>query len=217
MVTSARRGAAVRGLATRSEPDYPFDFCGGHLAVDFTNTVGNRGDDREEHFNSFCDVVAWARARGVVTRGAAAALLRKAAVDPAGARRAHLRAIELREALYRVLDAAAGQRRPRPADLAVLNARVSATFEGATLSPSGSGFTLDTPRQPGLDDVWRPVVRAAVDLLTSDALGHIGRCADDSCAWLFLDTTRSRTRRWCDMKSCGNRNKVRRFRQGTGD
>jgi len=37
-------------------------------------------------------------------------------------------------------------------------------------------------------------------------------CADDSCAWLFLDATRSGTRRWCDMKGCGNRNKVRRFR-----
>jgi predicted RNA-binding Zn ribbon-like protein len=38
-------------------------------------------------------------------------------------------------------------------------------------------------------------------------------CADASCAWLFLDTTRNRTRRWCDMKECGNRNKVRRFRE----
>lgn len=192
---------------------YRFDFCGGHVAIDFTNTVGSRGGEPEEHFNNFGDVVAWARARGVVTRGAAAALLRKAAADPADARRAHRRTIELREALYRVFDAAAGQRPPRPADLEVLNAHVSATFDGAMLSPTGAGFTLDTRGQTGLDEVLRPVVRAAVDLLTSDAVQHVGRCADDSCAWLFLDTTRSRTRRWCDMKSCGNRNKVRRFRQ----
>jgi predicted RNA-binding Zn ribbon-like protein len=57
-----------------------------------------------------------------------------------------------------------------------------------------------------------PVVRSAVELLTSDAASRIGRCADEGCAWLFLDTTRSGTRRWCDMKSCGNRNTVRRFR-----
>ena len=56
---------------------------------------------------------------------------------------------------------------------------------------------------------------AGVDLLTSDAITHVGCCADDTCLWLFLDTTRSRTRRWCDMKVCGNRNKVRRFRQAT--
>jgi predicted RNA-binding Zn ribbon-like protein len=50
-------------------------------------------------------------------------------------------------------------------------------------------------------------------LLTSDALARVRLCADTSCAWLFLDTTRNRTRRWCDMKECGNRNKVRRFRE----
>jgi predicted RNA-binding Zn ribbon-like protein len=215
MVRSSTRRAARPRASARSEPDYRFDFCGGHAAIDFTNTVGNRGRDPEEHFNTFGDVVAWAEARGVITRAAAAALRHQAASDPDGARRAHRRAVELREALYRLLDAAADKRRPRPSDLDALNAHVSRTLAGATLSPSGARFTLDTPRQAGLDDVLRPVVRAAVDLLTSEAVEHIGRCADDSCAWLFLDTTRSGTRRWCDMKSCGNRNKVRRFRLGS--
>jgi predicted RNA-binding Zn ribbon-like protein len=215
MVTSATRGAIRRSAAARSQPDYRFDFCGGHIAIDFTNTVGNRGLDPEEHFNTFADIVAWAEARGLVTRRAAAALRQQAASEPDAASRAHRRAVALREALYRVLDAAAGKRRPRSADLDVLNAHVSATFDGATLVPSGARFTLDPPRRAGLDEVLRTVVRAAVDLLTSDEVEHIGRCADDSCAWLFLDATRSRTRRWCDMKSCGNRNKVRRFRLGT--
>jgi len=216
MVTSATRGARPRSAA-RSQPDYRFDFCGGHVAIDFTNTIGDRGLEPEEHFNTFGDIVAWAEARGLVTRSAAAALRKQAESEPDAASRAHRRAVELREALYRVLDAAAGKRRPLPADLAVLNGHVAATFEGASLSPSGPRFTLDTPHRAGLDDVLRTVVRAAVDLLTSDGIEHIGRCADDSCAWLFLDTTRSRTRRWCDMKSCGNRNKVRRFRLGTED
>jgi predicted RNA-binding Zn ribbon-like protein len=214
MVTSSSGGAHDRGAADRSEPDYRFDFCGGHVAIDFTNTVGDRGGEPQEHFNTFGDIVAWAEARGVVSRRRAAALRHRAASDPEGARRAYRRAIELREALYRVLGATADVRRPSPADLGVLNAHVSATFAGAALSSTGVRFTLETAGDDGLDDVVRPVVRAAVDLLTSAALvAHIGRCADDSCAWLFLDTTRSRTRRWCDMKSCGNRNKVRRFRR----
>jgi len=62
------------------------------------------------------------------------------------------------------------------------------------------------------DPILTPVVRAAVELLTSADIARVRTCADGSCAWLFLDTTRSRTRRWCDMKSCGNRSKVRRFR-----
>src|SRR5213593_1045289 len=100
MVTSSSaRRAVARGLAARSQPDYQFDFCGGDLAIDFTNTVGNRGDDPEEHFNTFGDIVAWAEARGVITRPAAQALRRRAASDPDEARRAHRRAVELREAL----------------------------------------------------------------------------------------------------------------------
>jgi predicted RNA-binding Zn ribbon-like protein len=191
---------------------YRFDFCGGHVAIDFTNTVGERGAEPNEHLQTFGDIVAWAEARGVLTRRAAAALRQQAAKDPEGARRAHRHAIELREALYRVLLAIAVKRQPVARDLEVLNAYVSAAFEGAALSRAGARFTLATRRRAGFDDILRPVVRAAVDLLTSEQIEHIGRCADDSCAWLFLDTTRSRTRRWCDMKACGNRNKVRRFR-----
>jgi predicted RNA-binding Zn ribbon-like protein len=94
-----------------------------------------------------------------------------------------------------------------------VNQHVADTFKNAALAPAGDRFSLETRADVWLDPVTRPVIRAAVDLLTSDSLKHVGRCADDSCAWLFLDTTRSRTRRWCDMRVCGNRNKVRRFRE----
>jgi predicted RNA-binding Zn ribbon-like protein len=201
------------GSPLRSDPGYTFDFCGGHLAIDFTNTVGDRGAETVDHFCSFGDVVAWAEARGVVARGAAAALRQRAATDPEGAARAFRSALALREALYNVLAAAASGRRARPADLSVVNHHVADTFKGAALAPSGERFALETRAEAWLDPVIRPVVRAAVDLLTSDALKRVGRCADDECAWLFLDTTRSRTRRWCDMRACGNRHKVRRFRQ----
>ena len=48
--------------------------------------------------------------------------------------------------------------------------------------------------------------------ITSPELDRLGLCANAECGWLFLDTTKNRTRRWCDMKVCGNREKVRRFR-----
>jgi len=201
------------GSPLRSDPGYPFDFCGGHLAIDFTNTVGDRGAEPVEHFRTFGDVVAWAEARGLLARGAAAALRQRAADEPEAAARTFRSAMVLREALYNVLAAASSGRRVRPADLNVVNQHVADTFKGAALAASGGRFLLETRADAWLDPVTRPVVRAAVDLLTSDTLNHVGRCADEECAWLFLDTTRSRTRRWCDMRSCGNRNKVRRFRQ----
>ena len=61
-----------------------------------------------------------------------------------------------------------------------------------------------------LESVVWPVARAAADLLLSDELAHLRMCASDECAWLFLDRTKNQRRRWCDMKTCGNRVKARR-------
>ena len=199
----------------RSEPDYTFDFCGGQLAIDFTNTVGSRGGAPEEHLRTFGDLVAWAEARGILPRAGAARLRRAAAGRPAAARAALGRALELREALYRVIEAAAATGRPAPADLAIVNAQVRETFSRMRLSGRRSRLELtteDAGTGSMADPMLTPVVRAAVELLTSEDIARVRTCADLSCAWLFLDTTRSRTRRWCDMKSCGNRSKVRRFR-----
>jgi len=201
------------GSPDRSDPSYRFDFCGGHLAIDFTNTVGDRGSTRLDHFNTFGDIVAWGEARGVISRGAAASLRHRAAADGNGAARAWRSAVAFREALYQVVATAAEGRRVRPDDLQIVNDHVARTFEHAALELKDGHFSLQTPAQAWLDPITGPVVRAAVELLTSDALQRVGRCADDECAWLFLDTTRSKTRKWCDMKACGNRNKVRRFRQ----
>ena len=213
MVTARNRRTEPVSSTQRSEPDYTFDFCGNQLAIDFTNTVGDRGADRADHLNTFGDIVAWAEARGVISRSAAAALRQKANADPDGAARAWRSALTFREALYNVIDAGAANRRAPAADLAVVNAHVGKTFSGAALAQSGERFSLETRAEEWLDPVIRPVTRAAVDLLTSDELTRVRRCADDECAWLFLDTTRSGTRRWCDMRVCGNRNKVRRFRE----
>jgi predicted RNA-binding Zn ribbon-like protein len=58
--------------------------------------------------------------------------------------------------------------------------------------------------------LW-PVAQSVEDLLTSAELIAVRECAAPDCGRLFVDTSRNRTRRWCDMRSCGNRAKVRRF------
>ena len=63
-------------------------------------------------------------------------------------------------------------------------------------------LSLDTP-------LW-PVARSAAELLTSSELSALRLCASDRCAWLFLDTSRNGSRRWCSMRTCGNRAKARR-------
>src|SRR5689334_6103246 len=129
MVTGTERAAQLDpGSPERSDPGYRFDFCGGQLAIDFTNTVGDRGAQLDEHFNTLGDIVAWGEARGVISRSTAAALRHRAAADTDGATRAWRSALALREALYRVISAAAARRRVPPGDLQIVNDHVTGTF-----------------------------------------------------------------------------------------
>jgi predicted RNA-binding Zn ribbon-like protein len=206
-------------MVTRSEPGYAWDFCGSHLAIDFTNTVGSRGGTPEEHFNVYEDVLSWAEARGVIGRVDAQRLRHDAARRPAAARAALASVVAVREALYRVIAAAASGRRASVSDLAQINAHVDAAFSGAHLRTDRGRLELTFGHASGaplVDAILTPVMRTATDLLTTDAIARVRLCADASCAWLFMDTTRNRTRRWCDMKACGNRSKVRRFREAQG-
>ena len=193
---------------------YEFDLSGGRLCLDFANTIGWRGrDEPNEHLGSYGDFIAWAEQAGVLSPREARALLWRAAARPADAVRTLAGAIELREALYRVFAAIAAGGSPHASDLARVNAAVPAAFERSRLVASKDGFTLAASvKDDDLAAPLTPVVRSAVDLLTSPDVERVRTCAAAACAWLFLDTTKNRARRWCDMKTCGNREKVRRFR-----
>jgi predicted RNA-binding Zn ribbon-like protein len=68
-----------------------------------------------------------------------------------------------------------------------------------------------TGNKAKLDWILNPVIRSAADLLISEEFSRIKKCADPTCGWLFLDISRNRSRRWCDMRDCGNRAKASRF------
>ena len=57
--------------------------------------------------------------------------------------------------------------------------------------------------------LWQ-IAHAAADLLASDRLNRVRLCGSGTCEWVFLDESRNRSRRWCDMSTCGNREKARR-------
>src|SRR5262245_39314292 len=132
MVTSQAPKVDIASTG-RSDAAYTFDFCGGHLAVDFTNT-GRRGSDqvdRVDHLITFGDAVAWAEAGQLVSRAGAAKLRAHAAAKPDAARNGVRRALELRETLYRVFAAKASGRMPDAGDVAALNRFVGDVFAGA--------------------------------------------------------------------------------------
>lgn len=99
-------------------------------------------------------------------------------------------------------------------DLALLNRELAAARARERVVAGDKGFAWEWERPaPGLARMLWPVVRSVAELLTSPALVLTRECQGEDCGSLFLDTSRNRTRCWCDMSDCGNLAKVRRFRR----
>ena len=188
---------------------------GGALCLDFTNTVSARGlGGASDRLPGYSDLVVWSQEAGTVTSEVAAALTEAAALHPATAAAVLQRAVDLREALYRIFIAQMEGLPPPPADLVRLNSELGLAMAHLRLQPGATCcvWTWESDTQ-ALDRVIWPVVRSAADLLTSGELDRVRQCAGDRCGWLFVDRSKNRSRRWCEMKECGNVAKVRRYRR----
>jgi predicted RNA-binding Zn ribbon-like protein len=192
-----------------------FQFVGGDLCLDFTNTVGaTRGPTAREYLNSYTDFVSWCRQGGLVTESKANALLRLAAGRPGDAGSAFQRAIVLREAIYRIFAALAQDRSPQSSDLDQLNAELSVSLGRLRVTPGRKVFDWTwADADDAFDEPLGPIARSAAELLTAPPLlACLRQCEGDTCGWLFVDSTKNHSRRWCVMSDCGNVAKVRRFR-----
>lgn len=188
-----------------------FDFSGNHLCLDFTNTVQDRPTNPRELFNGYNDLLRWSKQALLLTDNEAQRLHEEAEGRKAEAGAVLQRAVNLREAIYQVFFAVAIGSTPEKADLDLLSTEFSKAMSRACIVPTKDTFVLDWfNKEDALDRILWPVVRSASDLLTSEALGDVRVCASEDCRWLFLDTSKNHSRRWCDMKSCGNRAKARR-------
>jgi predicted RNA-binding Zn ribbon-like protein len=187
---------------------------GGALCLDFLNTVDPRhAAARREYLSDYGALVAWARYVNAIGEGEAKRLLSGAKRAPSEAERVLRRALRLRESLYRVFANVTQSAIPPRVDLQRLNSELARAMGKAKVVYSTKGFSwkLDEPR-PRLDSVLWPVVRSAADLLVHGELQRVRECPGDAarCGWLFLDSSKNARRRWCEMRSCGNRAKARR-------
>jgi predicted RNA-binding Zn ribbon-like protein len=207
------------------------NLVGGALCLDFVNTVDPRhAADRREYLDSYPALAAWGRHAatagadrdeqpGVAAVGELAGAGEVAGVvSPAGtgdsleAGRVLRRAIRLREALYPLFRGAAQGEPPDPDDLGVLQAELTRALPHLRIGWSPAGFAREWEHgRPVLDQVLWPVSWSAAELLTHGPIDRVRECpGQGNCGWLFLDLTKNASRRWCDMRVCGNRAKARR-------
>jgi len=170
---------------------------GGNLALDFANTVSWRATDREtDHIATVDGLLHWAAESGLIAGDAD---------FPANAlETAH----GLRNAIRTVTEAALAQEE-RPREAAI----ILDVFRKCLESAHFDGIPARILFRASAAEILGPIALAAVDLLRGDMLARLKMCPQDDCHWLFLDTTKNGSRRWCDMASCGNRAKAAHFRK----
>jgi predicted RNA-binding Zn ribbon-like protein len=205
---SARRSPAVPPLPAGSA-SYPF--VGERLWLDFVNS-----DDAADALASFGRFVGWLSAARVLDEDRATAMVRRAQQQPTGSSAALHEARRLRNVLRALAERGdASHERTTQTAVIEINRVLGRSSVTRRLEPRPEGgfsrnFVTAGDAFAGL---MIPIIESVADALVSGELGRVRRCADPRCARVFYDGSRNRKRRWCDMRTCGNRAKAARHRR----
>jgi predicted RNA-binding Zn ribbon-like protein len=209
---------------TAAQGQFPA-LLGEQLCLDFANIVEPRGGlavtvppgyPIRDHLWNYGDLVAWGRYAAILDEAIALDLAARGQAQAAAARAVFLRALALREAIYRVFWQLAEGGSSGASDLALLAAEHADGAAHAALVPAGDHFlwSWDEHDSDLARPLW-PIAWSATALLTTGDPRRIKVCpgvpdAVVPCAWLFYDTTKNRIRHWCTMSDCGKKSKARR-------
>lgn len=188
-----------------------FDITANQLSLDFTNTLEDRLEAKPtEMLNTYSDLLAWSFQVQIMTERDVQLLQEKAERSPGEAEQTLQRAREMREALFRIFLEVANGTTVAQDDMDIFNAYLSGALARACLVVDGDAFAWDWKREGVVfEQMFWPILRSAAHILTTEERENIRVCASDDCNWLFYDTSKNHTRRWCNMKTCGNRAKAK--------
>ncbi|WP_147917472.1 CGNR zinc finger domain-containing protein [Ruania zhangjianzhongii] len=176
---------------------YPDFRLGSVLATSFTATLTERRGDAVERIPTPERLVDWLTVSGLAVASGTSAQLD--------------RARELREAIHAAATAAARQEPLPPPAVQSINDFSGQGRAAAILTPEGERHWR-LRAASGLEDALGVIAADAISIIAGERDGRLALCASPTCRAAFFDTSQSRTRRWCDMNTCGNRQKKARFK-----
>lgn len=175
---------------------FPDFRTGNMLATTFTGTLSERHGASVERIPTPQRLVDWLQANGL-------------AVDACTPAQLDL-AWGLREAIHTAATAAAIQNALPASAVHVLNDRSTQGRAAAYLTSEGKReWRLGSA---SVEDALSVIAADAISILAGERDGQLALCASATCQAAFFDTSQSRTRKWCDMNTCGNRQKKARFK-----
>jgi predicted RNA-binding Zn ribbon-like protein len=176
--------------------EFPDFRLGSVLATSFTGTLSERHGDAVERIPTPHRLVDWLAVSGL-------------AVDSCTAAQLDL-ARELRESIHAVATAAALQDALPASAVQVINDHSAQGRAAAVLTPEGKRrWQLGSDSR--VEDALSVIAADAISIIAGERDGRLALCAAPTCQAAFFDTSQSRTRKWCDMNTCGNRQKKARF------
>jgi predicted RNA-binding Zn ribbon-like protein len=189
------------------------ELVGGALAFDFANTSSGRGTlNHQDHLRDPAHVAEWAHHARILGHSDAEWLEAAAVSNNKLGARLLREALALREAIYEIGVALADGRSPAREHIENLTNSHARALNRANLAAVKRNFGWNwPPREHPIEAVLGPIALSALTLLQQADLVRVKQCEGDECGWLFFDTTKNGSRRWCEMKVCGNRAKQKRF------
>ena len=197
--------------------DLPFQYVGGDPALDLVNTVDwtSRGPENDRLID-FAGLTRWAEGAGVLSRKIGTALRRRAATKPREAEDAYQAALQARQVLQRLFSSIA-EGKPAGDEVDDFNRLLGHAVGHMRVVSAGGARTGNRKWRLGwehletrLDAVVWPVLWSAASLIFSDEAALIRICGGADCGWMYVDRSRNGLRRWCQMETCGTREKSRR-------
>jgi predicted RNA-binding Zn ribbon-like protein len=187
------------------------ELIGGSLCLDFVNTINSRHSPEHDYLVQYSDVVDWATKLGILSITQNRQLQKRARQNIHEAENALIAARTLRDLLYRLLSSTAKGSAPKKKDLKVFSIFYGESLSRGQFVKRETHYSTTWKFDETLESVLWPIIHSAGELLQSGELNRVKECS--GCGWLFLDTSKNQSRRWCSMNTCGARDKMRRYHQ----
>jgi len=185
------------------------ELLGGALCFDFANTINSRRNPEHDYLLIYSDLADWAGKVEILSSQQARSLKQRGTQNVKKAENALENARTARELIYRLFSAIARQSKPQEDDLTALARLYQEAIANGHFVRAEGHYEIEWKTNETFDALLWPIISSAENILVSAELSQVKECP--GCGWLFLDTSKNQSRRWCSMNTCGARDKMRRY------
>jgi predicted RNA-binding Zn ribbon-like protein len=185
---------------------------GGALCLNFVNSVRNRFEDPLfEFIVTPEDLLLWSCRTQIFDEDSEERLKNYVLKNQEKAISDLKKILKTRELLYRIFQQFSQKKRPADKDIWLFNKELSLVLRYLKFEIIESLETKVIWSNEPSDLLWTslPIIKSAYELLISDSKNRIKECSN--CGWLYLDKSKNNSRLWCNMKTCGNTIKIKKY------